>query len=238
MAVHNLSAEYFIRNLDAREMPRYSYEEAGCYIGLPKSTVRAWFAGTTYGSHPNIKQFNPILVPASPGLLSFYDITSAHILMAFKARQVRPDDIRFIVESLNREYPLSRYPLLGKNFFLFGKDVVIKKLGTRLNLTRARQLGIKQVMDRFLLRVEVDAHDMPIRLTPLRTTNFVRGKGFIVIDPTLASGRPVVKGTGVAAEVISRRNKSGESIASLARDYRMSPRAIKEAITYFCPIAA
>jgi uncharacterized protein (DUF433 family) len=73
---------------------------------------------------------------------------------------------------------------------------------------------------------------MPIRLSPLRTLR-ERGKGYIVIDPHLASGRPVVKGTGIAAEVIFKRKMSGESEARLAKDYRISPRAVKEAIKYF-----
>jgi uncharacterized protein (DUF433 family) len=54
-----------------------------------------------------------------------------------------------------------------------------------------------------------------------------------VIDPQLSAGRPVIKGTGIAAEVISKRKKSGESLALLARDYRVSVGAIKEAVKYF-----
>jgi uncharacterized protein (DUF433 family) len=227
-----MSAERFLSSLDTRSMPRYTFGEAGRYLGLPESTLRAWFVGTTYGSQPNIKRFRPILEPAGPDLLSFYDIASAHVLLAMKARGVSQDDLRAIVGGLGREFPDSPYPLLGRNFFLFGRDVVVKKLGTRLNLSRDRQLGIKVVMDKFLARIELDANLMPVRFSPLRSQR-ERGKGYIVIDPDLAAGRPVVRGTGIPAEIISRRKKSGESVTLLARDYRISRRAVEEAIKYF-----
>lgn len=213
-------------------MPRYTFGEAGRYLGLAESTVRAWFVGTTYGTQPNIKAFKPILKPAGQDLLSFYDIASAHVLLAMKAKGVSQDDLRAIVAGLGREYPDSQYPLLGRNFFLFGRDVVVKKLGARLNLSRNRQLGIKVVMDKFLARIELDANLMPVRFSPLRSQR-ERGKGYIVIDPDLAAGRPVVRGTGIPAEIIARRKKSGESVTLLARDYRISRRAVEEAIKYF-----
>lgn len=226
------SAERFLSSLDVRSMPRYTFGEAGRYLGLSESTVRAWFVGTTYGSQPNIKTFEPILKPAGPDLLSFYDIASAHVLLAMKAKGVSQDDLRAIVRGLDREYPASQYPLLGRNFFLFGRDVVVKKLGTRLNLSRNRQLGIKVVMDKFLARIELDANLMPVRFSPLRSQRD-RGKGYIVIDPDLGAGRPVVRGTGIPAEIIARRKKSGESVTLLARDYHISRRAVEEAIKYF-----
>lgn len=232
MATQTTSAENFLRNLDLRLMPRYTFGEAGRYLGISESTLRAWFAGTTYGTQPNLKKFKPILEPSGPDLLSFYDIASAHVLLAMKAKGVSQDDLRAIVDGLSREYPGSPYPLLGRNFFLFGRDVVVKNLGTRLNLSRNRQLGIRAVMDKFLARIEFDANRMPLRFSPLRSQR-ERGKGYIVIDPELAAGRPVVRGTGIPAEIIAKRKKSGESVALLAKDYRITRRSVEEAIKYF-----
>lgn len=229
-----ISAEQFFRGLDARAMPRYTFGEAARYLGLPESTLRSWFVGMPYGKHPNPKWFAPFLVPASPDLLSFYDISSAHILMAMKRRGVSQDDLRWIVETLRYDRRVdARYPLLGRNFFLFGKKIVIKELGKRLTLSkRGVQLGLKAVVDKFLSRLDLDQDKMPLRIRPLRTLR-ERGQGYIVIDPNLAAGRPVIRGTGISAEVIFKRKKSGESEARLAKDYRISRRAVKEAIKYF-----
>jgi uncharacterized protein (DUF433 family) len=88
------------------------------------------------------------------------------------------------------------------------------------------------VLDKFLSRLDLDRDKMPLRIRPLRTVR-ERGKGFIVIDPQIAAGRPVVRGTGIIAEIIAKRKKSGESVARLAKDYRISQRAIEEAIKYY-----
>jgi uncharacterized protein (DUF433 family) len=232
MSTHRISVERYIASLDAREMPRYTHGEAAGYLGIPESTIRAWFVGMPYGSRPNIRMYEPLLKPASADLLSFYDIASAHVLLAFKTKGVPPADLRFIVEYLKQEYPGSRYSLLGRNYFIFGRDVVIKQLGKRLNLSRHRQFGLKSVMDKFLSRIEVDANLMPVRFAPLKTHRD-RSKGYIVIDPDYAAGRPVIRGTGVPAEVIAKRKGSGESVAYLAKDYRISKRAVEEAVKYF-----
>jgi uncharacterized protein (DUF433 family) len=237
MVKRSYSTDQYIRGMDYRQMPRYSLGEAARYLGLPESTMRAWFEGMTWGSKPNLHYYRPILVPASPHLLSFFDIASAHILMAFKKNEIRPEQIRIIVQSLEAEYPKDRYPLLGRNFYMFGRNLVIKQAGKRLNLSRSRQLGLRAVMDQFLARLELDESKMPIRFSPI--LDHVRGgRTFIVIDPGLSVGRPVIKGTGIAAEVISKRNASGESIATLVKDYRLSRRAIEEAIKYFPAQAA
>src|SRR5690348_5649431 len=113
-----------------------------------------------------------------------------------KKKGVSQEDLRWIVEVLRNDRRLdSRYPLRGRNFLLFGKRIVVKELGKRLTLSRRGvQLGLRQVMDRFLSRLELDQDKMPLRLSPLHTLR-ERGKGYIVIDPNLAGGRPVVKGT-------------------------------------------
>jgi uncharacterized protein (DUF433 family) len=226
------SAAAFIRDLDSRAMPRYTLGEAAAYLGLPESTLRAGFVGMPYGKAPNVKLFERILEPASRGRLSFYDIASAHVLMALKAKGVPPSDLREVVGEVAKEFPGSRYPLLGRDFFIFGRFVIIKHVGKRLNLSRSRQLGLRAVMDKFMARIELDANLMPVRFSPLHTHR-ERGRGYIVIDPDFASGRPTIRGTGIAAEIIAKRKGSGESEAQLAKDYRISRRAVKDAVRYF-----
>jgi uncharacterized protein (DUF433 family) len=213
-------------------MPRYTFAEAAAYLGLAESTIRSWFAGMPYGTAPNVRFFQPVLQPAGKDLLSFYDIASAHVLMALKAKGLRPSDMREVVDELRKEFAGSLYPLLGRDFAMFGRDVVLKKVGSLLNLSKSRQMGLKAVMNKFLARIELDANLMPVRFSPLYTHRD-RGRGYIVIDPDFASGRPVIKGTGVAAEIIAKRKGSGESEARLAKDYRISLRAVKEAVKHF-----
>jgi uncharacterized protein (DUF433 family) len=234
MATQIMNAEDFLLSLDPRAMPRYAVAEAACYLGAPVSTIRAWFFGMPYGRESNRRWFAPFLIPASDDLLSFYDISSAHVLLAMKKQHVPPEDLRGIVEALRLDSRFdSRYPLLGRNFWMFGRKVVLKEIGKRLSLSRGGvQFGIKEVMDKFLSRLDLDKEKMPLRLRPLRTIK-ERGRGFIVIDPKIAAGRPVVRGTGIVAEIIAKRRNSGESVARLATDYRITRRAVEEAIKYY-----
>lgn len=224
-------AEIYFRTYDAREMPRYTVGQVANYLNVPESTIRAWFFGMPYGKQPYIRQFAPVLRPAGKDLLSFFDAASAHVLSAFKAKAVPVADIRSIVETLRKRDPSDRYPLLGKNFYRLGKSVIIKEAGVRLNLSRGGQLGFRHIIDRFLRRIDLDEDKMPVRFSPIITTK-KRARSYIVIDPNLSGGRPVVKGTGIAAEIIAKRRESGESIARLARDYRLSRRAIQAAVEY------
>ena len=226
------TAATFIRDLDSRAMPRYTFFEAAGYLGLPESTIRSWFVGMPYGKSPNVKWQEPVLKPAAKDLLSFFDIASAHVLMALKARGLRPNHLRDVIDELRKENPGAQHPVLGQSFFMFGRDVILSRLGELLNLSRKRQLGLRAVMQKFLDRVEYDANLMPLRFSPLRTHN-ERGKGYIIIDPDFAYGRPIVRGTAIAAEIIAKRKESGESAANLAKDYRISVRAVKEAVKHF-----
>lgn len=226
------STRQFLESWDSRAEPRYTFAEAARYLRLPDSTIRSWFTGMTYGSRPNVRTFRPILKPSSLNLLSFYDIASAHVLMSLRSKGVTAENIRAVVESLEKEYPNSSHPLLGRDFFLFGRQVVIKQLGQLMNLSKYRQWGLKRVMERFLSRVEMDSNKMPVRFSPVRAIHS-RGKGLIVIDPNLSCGRPVIRGTGIAAEIIAHRKESGESITILAKDYGITRRAVEEAIRYF-----
>ncbi len=231
------SAETFLRSYDAREMPRYNVAQVAAYLLVPESTIRSWFYGTSYGKKPYTRRFCPILLPAGKDLLSFYDAASAHVLSALKAEGVPTEDIRAIVQELQAHVPGNRYPLLGRNFYLFGRNVVIKEVGKRINLSRGRQLGFRHIIDKFLRRLDLDENKMPVRFSPVIDPE-KKTRPFIVIDPNLSGGRPVIKGTGISAEVIVERKNSGESIARLSKDYRLSRRAIEEAVKYFRKQAA
>src|SRR4051794_9963025 len=100
MATQRISAEDFFLNLDPRAMPRYIPREAACYLGMPTSTIVAWFYGMPFGKREKRGWFAPLLVPASDDLLSFYDVASAHLLLAMKQKGISPEDLRAIISGL------------------------------------------------------------------------------------------------------------------------------------------
>ncbi len=221
----------FWREFDARKVAQYPFSDAARYLLMPESTLRAWFVGTTYGRAPNTKRFRPFLVPESKDLLSFYDIASVHVLLAFRRNGATSEDIRSIVDSLRKEYPKERYPLLGRDFHAFKRHVVLKQPDGLLNLTKSRQYGLRTVMEAFLSRIDMDASYMPLRFSPM-TESVTKRRGAIVLDPHVSSGRPTIRETGIMAETVFKRFKAGESPRSVARDLHLKPSQVAEAIKY------
>src|SRR5438477_10606417 len=93
VATHQISAEEFFLSIDPRAMPRYTVNEAAVYLGAPVSTIRSWFYGMSYGKIKR-RWFAPFLTPASDDLLSFYDVASAHVLLAMKKNAIKSEDLR------------------------------------------------------------------------------------------------------------------------------------------------
>ena len=75
------------------------------------------------------------------------------------------------------------------------------------------------MMTAALHRIDRDPQGVPIKLYPFTRSTIDDAPALIVIDPTLAAGRPVLKGTGLATGILAERYKAGESVAQLARDY-------------------
>ena len=181
------------------------------------------------------------MLPA-PGSLSFYNLVEAHILQSTrKKHKVEMPAIRRAIDFVRRTYP-SAHPLLSESFLTDGKDLFIKKIEgaagkeQTINVSSWGQLGLGAILDFYLRRIERDDKGWPIKLFPMRMSwpgdLAIDPPRVVVIDPAVSSGRPVVNGTGVMAEVIFGRFNTGEGIESIAEDYGLKVSQIEEAIRY------
>jgi len=228
--------------IDRRDVPRYGIEEAARCLGMSVATLDSWVNGRKYPTSTGQKFFKPLVELTAPGNLSFYNLVEAHILLSTrKKHRVEMPSIRRAIDYVRKTYP-SAHPLLSENFLTDGKDLFIKKIEgpTRqeqtINVSSWGQLGLGPILDFYLRRIERDDSGWPIRLFPIRmnwpgdlTSDPPR---VVVIDPAVSSGRPVVNGTGVMAEVIFGRFNTGEGIESIAADYGLKVSQIEEAIRY------
>ena len=87
----------------------------------------------------------------------------------------------------------------------------------------------------YLKRIERDAKGFPIKLYPFtRDTKADAAPASdpraVVMNPIISFGRPVITGTGIPVSSIYERYKAGDSVADLARDFRLGISAIEEAI--------
>jgi uncharacterized protein (DUF433 family) len=140
--------------------------------------------------------------------------------------------IREAIDAIQERFPSERqHPLISGEFYRRGKDLLVKVLNDTISLSRPHQgqrlLG-KDVFDPYLERISRDDHDLPVRLFPMRANPDAR----IMVDLYIASGQPVLSDTGILAEFIYERNKTGETIEEIAADYGIDERAVADAIRY------
>jgi uncharacterized protein (DUF433 family) len=210
---------------DRREIPAYSISEAAHYLGVPKSTLRAWFAGQ--------QTFRAVIRPADPKglILSFSNLVEAYVLSAIRRKHhiglptIRRG-LRFLVEKLG-----SNRPLLEEQFATHGAKLFVERLGQIINLSQTGQVEMADLIHAYLERVERDAKGMPIKLYPfMRTQPPKEQPRTVVIDSQVSFGRPALAGTGIPTAALAEQFKAGDQVPDLAKEYGASEEAVWDAI--------
>lgn len=217
---------------DPRELPAYSVREAAHYLQIPLATLRSWVRGRYYPTEAGRKLFKPvILLPGNnESLLSFMNLVEANILAAIRRKHSVPlPKVRQALNYLREKFP-SKHPLANHRFESDGLNLFVEKYGQLINVSRAGQLAIRQLLEAHLRRIERDAAGLPVRLYPFTRRLNLEEPKVVVIDPYVSFGRPVLVGTGIPTAVIAERYKVGESIDELASDYGRERLQIEEAI--------
>lgn len=224
---------------DIREYPSYSIEEVAGYLGIPRTTLRAWISGYKYRSrHGAVRHRKPIIQAADPShnLLSFFNLIEAQVLASTRERNIPLSRVRRAVEFLHDRLNQDR-PLLTCVFETCGQDLFVqhvsgKHLKNPLNASRYGQFAFKSILKKYLSRIERDSSGLPTLLYPMRVGAVGRGK-IITIHPFISAGKPSLKKSGIMAEVIWHRKREGESMKELSRDFKLPIGEIKAAISYF-----
>jgi len=234
-------------NEDIRELPSYSITEAAIYLGIPPSTLKSWFRG--YKAQ-NGKRYPPLIKPADPKrlLLSFYNLAEAHILDAARRRRVNERKLRIAVEWANECLP-GPHPLLSHEFATAGRRIFVDKLQGKGKTVEASRYGqivdlrLAPTLKQFLKTIIRDTDKLPIEIHPIRPTprttriNKKKTRVYVMesplaINPTICSGRPIVRGTDVLASVLRHRAHAGEPLSDLSKDYGLDLSEIKKVVRY------
>jgi len=226
---------------DPREIPTYPIAEVARMAGVPRATLRSWVEGRRYPTQSGEGFFAPLIErpdPTSP-MLSFVNLIETHVLAALRRQhQVPLTNVRRALDYLRESFP-SPHPLAEQSFETDGVDVFIQEYGQLINVSRGGQTEMREMIEAHLRRVERDPQGRPVRLFPfVRRREDVQPQEiaaiprFIVIDPFVSFGQPVLAGSGIPTAVIADRFQAGESLGELAADYDRSPQHIEEAIRY------
>lgn len=216
--------------LPVREMPRYTASDAGGYLGIPATTIRSWFFGTTYGKVGQTVAFDPVLKPASLSakLLSFDNLVEAYVLRQFRHRDnINLRHIARAIEYARDELGIEK-PLLEDNLIRVGKSIFLEKAGEFVGLSDPGQLLLPHAGKLFERIEYVD--DAIAAIFPGTRDDIEDSPRIISISPSFSFGKAVVDRTKVPTDVIRDRYMNGDTIDDLVDDYECERSEIEEAI--------
>jgi len=223
--------------------PAYHATEAAHMLALPLGTLKAWSYGQNYRQQDGSpKRFHALIEPADAKakLLSFNNLCELHSLAAIRRHYKVPmNAVRTGLAHVKRKLHSQR-PLLDRDFMTDGLHLFIEHAGLVVNVSSEGQSFLSPEFERDLLRVRRDAHGTAVQLFPAtRDTPVLADQPqFVVIDPTLAFGRPVLANAGVTTAVIQDRFLAGDSPKEMADDYQVDESDIWEALRFEHRLAA
>ena len=205
-----------------REMAAYRPAQVAAWLNLPTATVRAWAKGQRYEVHGKRGFFRPVIEP-----------TRLVLSALRRVHAVSLPKIRRSIKYLAAHYPSVEHPLADLDLLTDGLAVWLEELDKLVAVSDHGQLGIKDVLEAHLKRVERGPRGEAVRLYPFPHTGDVGGQPrSIMVDPEVAFGRPTLVGTAIPTRAIAGRFDAGESLESLVEDFGRPPADILEAIRW------
>lgn len=219
---------------DPREQPWYTYPEAARATGIPQSTLRAWTVGQRYARKDDVGFFEPIIPRPSDQdpRLSFTNLIEAHVLRALRTvHEVQLGYIRAAVAVAQKEYGLDRL-LISPDLRTSAGQLFLDHYTGLLELSRAKQLVLKEILGQFLERIEFDESKLPVEFRPFARTPRNANRELISLSPFVSFGRPLIRRVGISTQAVVDRLEAGEAIEDVRSDYGLRPEEIEEAVLY------
>lgn len=227
----------FKNSVDPRNVPAYPVAEAARYLHMPEGTLRSWVVGRRYPAAGATRNSPPLIHLADPKrqYLSFINLVEAHVLAAIRRRHgVKLPNVRAALDYTRRQFNVE-HPLIDQAFQTDGLDLFIECYGELINASRDGQQAMKEIIGIYLKRIEWDTKGLPLALYPFTRDSQSEAvpaddPRVVVINPSISFGRPVIAGTGIPVSSIYERYKAGDSVAELAKDFRLETELVEEAI--------
>lgn len=219
---------------DPRDIPAYSISDAARYLDIPAGTIRSWTVGQHYPTANGPKFFNHLVETnaGKPRLLSFTNLVEVHMLRAIRNQhKIQLDKVRNALNFIEEEFSVP-HPLARERFATDGIDLFVDRYGSLINASSKVKEELKDALATHLERIEPDDTGLAIELYPFIQSSEKSNSRLLVINPRIAFGRPVIAGTGITVSVLAERERAGDSIEKLAKDYNCEPIKIEEAIRF------
>jgi len=215
---------------DPRDLAAYPVMEAAGYLRVPASTLRLWALGQRYADG---KKFaSPLFNIASrrPPTLSFWNVVEAYVLATIRRHHEVPmQKVRKALDYVEGKLQVDR-PLIQRVFLTDGVSLFLEEYRELVTVSAEGQLACRKLLEGALKRVDRDLNGLALRIYPW--VNTLDEPKHIEIDPRRSFGRPIISGTGIPTSVLAERFRAGDSVAHLAREYRLTREQIETALRW------
>jgi len=212
------------------EVPNYTIEESARYLHVREEKISYWVSGTD-----NAAPLSTIFT-RRPTLLCFKNLVECFVLESLRNMHgLSLQAIRESLEELRSEKP-PKYPLADYQLATRGNRLIYLDEGGNelICLTKSGQLAFREILFPFLKRVERNEQGIAKRLFPFTRKEHLKSPTeaprFVVIDPSVAFGMPVLINSRISTAFLLSRKKGGASVSTLAADYGRPEAEIEEAL--------
>jgi len=215
-------------------LPTYTIPEAAQYLAIDPWTLLDWYS-----------KRDAILKPSgwygeaqAFALLSFRDLEEAY--KVYLLRTKFGYSMQYLRKALvhARLESKSDHPLIDQKMIAFDCLALFKRgVGRRtrhvIALGSHKSLYIPEVVDTWGKRIVADSKGRTKQIFPWRFAKTDDESRPVSIQPDVMSGRLVVAGTRIPVNVLARRNRDGETVEEIAKDYGLNPRLVTKALIHF-----
>ncbi len=216
----------------------YSISQASKLIDISYQKMRRWIKGYIYKQHltEQMKKIKAITRRNLPVIddnvaISFVNLIETMVVKKFIEHGVSLKAIRK-ASKVAAEYLNVSHPFAYRGFKTYNKQIFMEiKRETQdpkiIELTLKRQYFINSIIDQYLKNVDFDnVTELALRWWPLGKKNFV------VLDPKIVFGAPIISDTRIETEVLANLFCNGNSIIDISNWYEIEPIKIKAAIEF------
>lgn len=220
----------------------YTFQEASRFTNASPQELRRWLNGyshKTAGSDVrlnNLPLWKAELAEAEIEGISFHDLLEVRFVQAFRKHGVSLQTIRVASEHARQifDHP---YPFTCKRFQTDGRSIfaaAIEETGEEQLLDLAKkQFAFTKIIEPSLYRgIEFGNDDLASHWYPIPRSKAV------VLDPTIAFGKPIVTNGSVRTSILYDAFKAEESKQYVAKLYEVPISSVEAAIRFEERLAA
>jgi uncharacterized protein (DUF433 family) len=213
----------------------YTAIDAQRLISVPARTLRRWLLGHRHRAGVT----DPLWAPGVPQYsnkleLSFGDLMEARFVKAFLEAGVSLQGIRFALIQARQIFEVER-PFATQMFRTDGKRIFLDLTRDHgdealVDLTRF-QHAFRSIVAPSFKDIEFDA-GRAARWWPAGEQHG------ILVDPARSFGKPIIAEFGVPTDVLADCYKLTKSVHAVARDFDVTEKAVREAVSFESRLAA